>query len=86
MGFFFTGTFFAPYLKLNVSAMFEYAKIKSDLEQIQCPVHAKTATVVYENGKMRFENVCCGEQLKALESALPDIEQQNVADIVGDFY
>lgn len=66
--------------------MFEYAKIKSDLEQIQCPVHAKTATVNFENGKMRFENVCCSEHLKRLESALPDIELQSISDIVEEVY
>ena len=66
--------------------MFEYAKIKNDLELIECPVHLKTATVIFENGKMRFENVCCNEHLRKLESALPDIEQQSIADIVGEVY
>lgn len=67
--------------------MFEYAKMKVELEQMKCPLHAKTATVVFADGKINFENVCCDEHRKILQAALPDeIEQQNVADILEDVY
>ena len=66
--------------------MFEYASMKQELEQIKCPVHAKAVTVVFADGKMIFENVCCEAHRKKLEEMLPDIEQHNVADILEDRY
>ena len=66
--------------------MFEYVKIKAELEQIKCPVHAQSATVIFTDGKIVFENVCCDEHRKKLEEALPDIQQHNVADILEDVY
>jgi len=35
---------------------------------------------------MIFESVCCEVHRKKLEEVLPDIEQQNVADILEDVY
>ncbi len=66
--------------------MFEYAKIKAELEQVKCRVHAKTAVVVFTDGKMVFENVCCDAHRKKLQETFADIEQQNVADILEDVY
>jgi hypothetical protein len=66
--------------------MFEYAKIKAELEQIKCPVHAKAATVVFADGKMIFENVCCDEHRKKLEAALPDLDKLNVAELLVEMY
>jgi hypothetical protein len=66
--------------------MFEYAKIKAELEQIKCPVHAKAATVVFADGKMTFENVCCEEHRKKLEAALPDLESLNTIDLLAEMY
>jgi hypothetical protein len=62
--------------------MFEYAKIKAELEDVKCPVHGKAATVIFAEGKMTFENVCCEEHRKKLEEILPEIEQQDIADIL----
>ncbi len=66
--------------------MFEYAKIKAELEQVKCPVHAKAATVVFADGKMIFENVCCEEHRKNLDAALPDMDKLNVADLLAEMY
>ena len=66
--------------------MFEYAKIKTELEQVKCPLHAKTATVVLASGKVVFENVCCVEHRKKLEAMLPEVDLWDVEDILEDVY
>ena len=67
--------------------MFEYSKIKDELEQIRCPAHGKTATVKFVDGKINFENVCCDEHRKRLEQSLPELEErQYVGDIMEDVF
>jgi hypothetical protein len=66
--------------------MFEYAKIKAELEDMKCPVHNKAATIVFAEGKISLENVCCNEHQKKLEDMLADVEQHDVADILEDVY
>ena len=63
--------------------MFEYSKMKDELEQIKCPVHGKAANVKFINGKINIENICCDEHRKKLDESLPEIEErQDVADIL----
>ena len=62
--------------------MFEYAKIKAELEDVKCPVHGKAAIVVFDNGKMTFENVCCEAHRKKLEQVLPEIEQEDITELL----
>ncbi len=65
--------------------MFEYLKIKDELEQIKCAVHGKPATITFSDGKINLENVCCEEHKARLKQILPDIEeQQSLADIMED--
>jgi hypothetical protein len=67
--------------------MFEYTKIKEELEQIKCPTHNKTATVIFVDGKVKFENVCCEEHRQNLNEALPHLEEEHgVEDILEDVY
>ena len=66
--------------------MFEYAKIKAELEVMKCPVHAESATIVFADGKLILENVCCDVHRKRLEDVLSDLEQHDVADILEDVY
>ena len=63
--------------------MFEYAKIKAELEEVKCPVHGKVATVIFADGKMTFENVCCEEHRKKLDEVLPEeFEPHEIVDIL----
>ena len=67
--------------------MFEYLKIKDELEQVKCPVHGNTASVKFVDGKINFENVCCSEHRKKLDETLPEIEErQGVVDILQDVF
>lgn len=51
------------------------------------PQHGKSATVVFSDGKIKLENVCCSEHMKVLEERLPEIEgQQNAEDILQDVF
>ena len=66
--------------------MFDYAKIKAELEQVKCSIHDKSAIVVLDNGKITFENVCCDEHRKQLEAILPEVDFWDVSDILEDVY
>ncbi len=66
--------------------MFEYEKIKTELEQVKCPLHAKGATIVFTDGKILFENVCCDEHRKKLEAMLPEVELWDVEDLLEEVY
>lgn len=67
--------------------MFAYSKMKEELEQIKCPLHGKTATVTFADGKVTFENTCCEEHIKKLNASLPEIEERHLmSDILEDVY
>ena len=67
--------------------MFEYAKMKAELEEKKYPVHGKTATVTFVDGQIKLDNVCCEQHLKKLNEMLPEIEgQQNAEDILEDVF
>jgi hypothetical protein len=66
--------------------MFDYAKIKAELEEVKCSVHDKAATVVLADGRITFENVCCDEHRKQLEDMLPEVDFWDVSDILEDVY
>ena len=66
--------------------MFEYTKIKAELEEFKCPVHKKSAIVTFENGKMVVESYCCEQHKTYLDENLSDISQKNVADIIAEVF
>jgi prepilin-type processing-associated H-X9-DG protein len=67
--------------------MFEYSKIKAEIEQVKCPLHGKSATVTFVDGKVNLENVCCDEHNKKLNEMLPEIEDRpDAADILQDVF
>jgi hypothetical protein len=56
--------------------MFDYAKIKQELEQLKCPVHGATARVNFIEGKISVENACCEEHKMRLIQTEPEIEDR----------
>jgi hypothetical protein len=67
--------------------MFEFAKIKAELEEVKCPVHGKAAKASFVDGQVKLEDVCCEAHWKALGEQLPEIEdKQDAADILEDVY
>ncbi|HWB63131.1 MAG TPA: hypothetical protein VG603_06465 [Chitinophagales bacterium] len=67
--------------------MFEYSKMKEELEQMKCPVHGKTATILVGDGKINIGDTCCNEHRETLLNKLPEVEStQDVADILEDVY
>jgi hypothetical protein len=66
--------------------MFEYKKIKTELEEVKCPVHGKTATVSFDSGKMVIETACCEEHKALIKVLLTDVSQRNIADIIAEVF
>lgn len=66
--------------------MFEYTKIKAELEEVKCPVHGKKATVSFDNGKMVVEANCCQEHKALLNQLLADVSQKNISDIISEVF
>jgi len=62
--------------------MFEYKKIKVELENMQCPVHGKSAIVSFKEGRMILESVCCDEHKKYLLENVSEVALQEEADIL----
>lgn len=66
--------------------MFEYTKIKAELEEFKCPVHKKSAIVTFETGKMEVESFCCQKHKELLDENLSDVSQKNIADIIAEVF
>ncbi len=66
--------------------MFEYNKIKSELEEVKCPVHGKSASVTFDSGKMVIDSGCCEEHKALLNVLVSDVSQRNVADIISEVF
>ncbi len=66
--------------------MFEYNKIKAELEEFKCPVHKKSAIVSFENGRMEVASYCCNKHKELLDENLSDVLQKNVNDIIAEVF
>jgi len=66
--------------------MFEYTKMKAELEEFKCPVHKKSAIVTFENGKMEVASYCCEKHKALLDENLTDVSQRNIADIIAEVF
>ncbi|MES2622225.1 MAG: hypothetical protein V4615_15350 [Bacteroidota bacterium] len=66
--------------------MFEYQKIKTELEEVKCPAHGKKATVSFDNGKMVVETSCCEAHKVLLNRLLSDVSQKNISDIIAEVF
>ncbi len=66
--------------------MFEYSKIKTELEEVKCPAHGKRANVSFDNGQMIVETCCCEEHKALLNVLLSDVSQRNIADIIAEVF
>lgn len=66
--------------------MFEYTKMKAELEEFKCPVHKKSAIVTFETGKMEVDSYCCENHKALLDQNLTDVSQRNIADIIAEVF
>ena len=66
--------------------MFEYTKMKAELEEFKCPVHKKSAIVTFEAGKMEVDSYCCEKHKALLDESLTDVSQRNIADIIAEVF
>ena len=66
--------------------MFEYVKIKAELEEFKCPVHKKSAIVTFADGKMVVESYCCEKHKILLDENLTDVSQKNIGDIISEVF
>ena len=66
--------------------MFEYVKIKTELEEFKCPVHKKSAIVTFKDGKMELESYCCEKHKMLLDENLTDASQKNISDIITEVF
>lgn len=66
--------------------MFEYTKIKAELEEFKCPKHGKSAIVSFDKGKLVVESFCCEEHKALLDKNLSDAMQKNVGDIIAEMF
>lgn len=71
---------------LKPTLMFEYSKMKAELEEFKCPVHKKSAIVTFETGKMEVASYCCEKQKELLDENLSDVSQRNIADIIAEVF
>ncbi len=62
--------------------MFEYVRIKTELEDFKCPVHGRSAMVSFKDGKLVLEKVCCEEHRSFLLESIPDVTQDDFAEIM----
>lgn len=56
-----------------------FQRIVSDLSQMKCDVHGKSANIALKEGKIAISNSCCNDFLKRLESAM-DKEPDRMVD------
>lgn len=66
--------------------MFEYTKIKAELEEFKCPVHKKSAIVTFNTGRMVVDSYCCNKHKEVLDANLSDISQRNISDIIAEVF
>lgn len=67
--------------------MFEFSRIKDELEKIKCPQHGKVAKITFKEGVVNLDDVCCEAHRKLLIEKLPDFENlQTVEEIMQDMY
>lgn len=66
--------------------MFEYTKMKAELEEFKCPVHGKSAIVTFETGKMEVDSYFCEKHKALLDENLTDVSQRNIADIIAEVF
>lgn len=62
--------------------MFEYKKIKMELENLKCPQHGKSAIVSFKEGKLILEEVCCEEHRKYILENLAEIAHKDETEIL----
>ncbi len=48
---------------------FDINEIATQLNELECTVHGKTATITVKGNDLNFENVCCSDFFTQLNSA-----------------
>lgn len=66
--------------------MFEYVKIKAELEEFKCPVHKKSALISFDKGKIEIESYCCEKHKALLDQNLSEVSQKNINDIISEVF
>jgi hypothetical protein len=66
--------------------MFEYQNIKTELEEVKCPVHGKPAQISFDQGKIQVEKCCCEEHKALLNRLIADSGQKNITDIISEMF